>query len=141
MNKQFTLFEQTVSKESLHTSVLAQKHDMGIPASAKSVEKTPFGQSGDIVHERENSRESENHLNENRKHFAKSCEKVFNLLMEGKRLTVRDAIVNHGISSLPRRCLDLKQAGVAISDEWSNDEPAFKTWYMSATDIYANKDK
>jgi len=88
------------------------------------------------VHEAENNRESLTNLNENRHKFNKQCLKVFNLLMGGNRLTVRDAIVEHGINSLPRRLLDLKQAGVLISDEWNRDH---KIWFMTPDQQKANR--
>jgi hypothetical protein len=33
-------------------------------------------------------------------------------------MTVLSAITEYGISSLPRRILDLKQAGIEIRDRW-----------------------
>jgi hypothetical protein len=84
------------------------------------------------VHSRENNRESEDFLNENRESFSANCEKVLALLKSGVRLTVKDAIVNHGVSSLPRRILDLKQAGIEIKDAWISVEGkrGFKEWYI-----------
>jgi hypothetical protein len=40
--------------------------------------------------------------------------------------------VNHGVSSLPRRILDLKQAGIEIKDAWISVEGkrGFKEWYI-----------
>lgn len=84
------------------------------------------------VHIRENNRESEDFLNENRKELSAKCEKVLALLKSGIRLTVKSALVNYGVSSLPRRILDLKEAGVSIEDEWVKIEgkERFKEWFI-----------
>jgi hypothetical protein len=70
-----------------------------------------------FTHERENNAESEQHLYSNRKHFEGECRRLYDLLMSGKRLTVYSALVEHRISSLPRRYLDLVQAGVEATAE------------------------
>ena len=87
----------------------------------------------DKVHVKENNRESLDHLNDNRKKFETDCSKILSLLQSGVRLTVRDAMLQHNISSLPRRILDLKDAGYRdnIKDQWIKPEgkPKYKVWY------------
>ena len=84
------------------------------------------------VHSRENNRESEDYLNENREALSAKCEKVLALLKSGVRLTVLGAMVNHGVSSLPRRILDLKQAGIDIPSVWVyvDGKRSYKEWYI-----------
>ncbi len=98
------------------------------------------------VHLAENSQESQTHLDENRIHFSDQCRKVYNLLMNGEKLTVLDAITNHGISSLPRRILDLigpehARTGIAIGNYWKKPENGvkYKVWYMTEADKEWNK--
>jgi hypothetical protein len=74
------------------------------------------------IHSHENNPESSQHLKENKKHFSKQCLKVLELLMQGKRLTVKSAMNYYDIWSLPRRCLDLKENGIDIADEWVLDK-------------------
>lgn len=86
-----------------------------------------------ITHSRENNSESEVHLEENKKHFSKQCEKVLQLLKSGHRLTTKSAMMYYGIWSLPRRILDLKRSGVEIKDEWildSDGKTKIKIWYL-----------
>lgn len=64
-----------------------------------------------VTHIRENNNESEQNLYEHRKHFNNQLKKLYELLMAGNRLTVYSALVEHKIASLPRRYLDLTQAG------------------------------
>lgn len=90
------------------------------------------------LHTRENNAESEQHLYEHRKHFEGQCRKLYNLLMSGERLTVYSALVDHKISSLPRRALDLTQAGVELTAE-PMVGTRIKEWYMSEKQINNNK--
>jgi len=74
-------------------------------------------------HTRENNPESEAHLTENLAVFSAQCQKVLDLMLRGAKLSVYGAMVSYGISSLPRRILDLKQAGVeGIEDSWIKAE-------------------
>jgi hypothetical protein len=56
---------------------------------------------------RENNRFSEGLQEENFKQISKNCMLVLELLNQGKRLTVNGAVIDYGISSLPRRIKDL----------------------------------
>lgn len=71
------------------------------------------------THLMENNPESQGFLEENEQKFSDQCLKVYRLLLGGIRLSVVDAI-GHGISSLPRRILDLKERNgiTTIKDEW-----------------------
>lgn len=72
-----------------------------------------------IVHLKENNPASQAVLNANRDRLNKSCMKVLNLLMSGKELTVRNAMVDYGISSLPRRIMDCEQKlNIVIPERW-----------------------
>ena len=85
-----------------------------------------------VIHEHENNHESKVHLEENRIKFTRECEKVYRILQTGVRLTVYNALVKYNISSLPRRCLDLKQQGVNIQSEWVTKEGKrkYKEYYL-----------
>jgi hypothetical protein len=69
-------------------------------------------------HRDENNHDSRRHLEENRQKFSDQCQKVYSLLLSGVRLTVLSAMTEYGISSLPRRILDLKESGIEIKDAW-----------------------
>ena len=71
-----------------------------------------------FIHSFENNRESQSHLEDRAEHFEGQCKTVLKLLRSGVRLSVYDAIVVHGISSLPRRIKDLRDGGIVIHDEW-----------------------
>lgn len=71
-----------------------------------------------VIHSNENNSESEQILEANRERIAGQCKRVLELLQAGHRLTVYGAMVDHGISSLPRRVLDLKRKlGIEIKTE------------------------
>ena len=96
------------------------------------------------VHRFENSAESQIHVDANRVTFSSQCKKVFDLLMDGSLpLSVKSAMVEHNINSLPRRILDLKENGVLISDRWIEVSEIvkvrFKVWYMTPEQIEFNK--
>lgn len=82
-----------------------------------------------VPHKFENNKKSQEHLDANRYHFKGQCAQVYSLLMAGKRITSRDAMIQHGIGHLPRRILDLKEAGVEIKDEFVMDKDGKKTRY------------
>lgn len=63
----------------------------------------------DFVHVRENNFQSDSLLGQHRLHFNTQCQKVYDLLKEGKRLTVMSAMNDYQIMSLPRRILDIEQ--------------------------------
>lgn len=94
-----------------------------------------MGRSKIEIHDRENSQENENFLNENRQKFSDQCLKVVEYLNQGKRLTVKWA-VNSGIASLPRRIKDLKEGGFNVLDEWVRDgkgKKLYKEWFITIT--------
>ena len=86
------------------------------------------------AHQRENNPESQANMDFNRPRFNRVCQLVFDRLMRGDRLTVL-ACANEGISSLPRRILDLREARVSISDRWENGS---KLYYMTGQDMTDN---
>ena len=86
------------------------------------------------VHIRENNRESEDFLNENRWKFSDRCIEVIEPLISGVRLTVKSAIVDYGVSSLPRRISDIREATFheLIDDDWVyvDGKQDHKIWWM-----------
>lgn len=72
------------------------------------------------IHHQENNQESQGHLEENEEKFSAQCIKLLKLFKGGLRLTVIGAQA-HGIHSLPRRVLDLKESGVVVKDGWLRD--------------------
>lgn len=92
------------------------------------------------THDRENNSESEGYLNENKPRLARQCERVLDLLKNGKRLTVRSAMLEHGVSSLPRRILDLKESGVKINHTWIMEDGArkYKEWFIEEETVIHN---
>ena len=86
----------------------------------------------DFTHRQENNYQSRKHLEENREKFNRQCQLVYDLLRSGVRLTVLSAITEYGISSLPRRILDLKEAGVEIKDCWvrADGKERWKEYYL-----------
>lgn len=87
------------------------------------------------VHRLENNAGSQMHLDANRAKFNAKCREVYRRLMAGERLTVL-ACANDGIASLPRRILDLRKQGVAISDEWQGN---CKHYFCSPEDLGKNR--
>lgn len=86
----------------------------------------------DFTHRQENNYQSRKHLEENRQKFSDQCQKVYSLLSSGVRLTVLSAITEYGISSLPRRILDLKENGIEIRDRWvkEGNKNSYKEWWI-----------
>jgi len=69
------------------------------------------------THHRENNSRSESHLNAHRKHFSKQCTEIYELLKSGRKLTVREAVLELKINSLPRRVADLRAGGIQVLTE------------------------
>lgn len=89
------------------------------------------------THLQENNKESQTHLEENEQKFSQQCLKVMELLNQGKRLTVVNAIT-FGISSLPRRIMDLRERNgiTTIKDQWikdTNGKRLYKEWWIEIT--------
>jgi hypothetical protein len=92
----------------------------------------------DFTHREENNYQSRKHLEENRERFSAQCKQVYDLLLSGVRLTVLSAITEYGISSLPRRILDLKEhfrregIDVEIKDCWvkTDSKERYKEYYI-----------
>ena len=93
----------------------------------------------DTITHHENNAESQQHYEANKIKFSRKCKQVLEILISGKRINVLDALVKHGISSLPRRILDLKNKEVEISDKWVK-EHSYKEWFMTEDQIKRNKE-
>src|SRR5690348_5468285 len=90
-----------------------------------------------ILHNNENNPDSQSNLEQNAQKFSQQCLKVLEILNQGKKLTVANAI-SYGINSLPRRILDLRERnGITnIIDEWvrdGNGKRLYKQWYLNIT--------
>ena len=56
---------------------------------------------------------------------------ILNHLKSGKGITFFEAVADFGVTHLPRRILDLKEAGHPIEDEWiKSNGKRFKRWTM-----------
>lgn len=86
----------------------------------------------------QNNKESTLHYEKNKVKFSGQRKTVFEYLMiDGNYLTVKKAMNELNIASLPKRIEELKkQFGVKISDRWDN---GFKIWYMAKWDRELNK--
>lgn len=69
------------------------------------------------------------HLEANHEKFESQCRMIHALLMEGKKLTTLDALVNYNIGDLRRRIKDLRDAGIDIADEFVKDAAGKGTRY------------
>lgn len=67
---------------------------------------------------RQNTEDNQAHYDANKPRFNRQCAKVYDLLMSGKRLTVADALVSHGIGHLPRRIADLRAKNIVVNSCW-----------------------
>jgi len=83
------------------------------------------------VHEYESNGESQTILDNNRYIFSADCKKVYDLLMSGKRMTVKEMDVDRS------RLSDLKRQGFKFSFELK--EGRYKVWFCSSEDKEFNK--
>ena len=64
------------------------------------------------------------------------CTDLLNHLREGNKISVAVAIPQLGIGSLPRRILDLKEAGHVLGEEWvkynnaKGQKKRYKQWWL-----------
>lgn len=98
------------------------------------------------VHDRDNNRESQETLEQRYEKLHQQCRKIMNLLKSGVRLTVKDAILKHGIASLPRRLKDIRESNLydGIKEEWVTDDHGirlYKVWYMEGTTAPVSEEK
>lgn len=70
------------------------------------------------THTIENNPDSESFLNDNKVKLSKECEKVYELLKQGRQLSVKECVLENITQSLPRRILDLKENGIEVRDMW-----------------------
>lgn len=94
----------------------------------KSQQSSLFDCNDCIVHAHENNIESERILKASLPRISKQCKRTLDLLKSGIKLTVRSAMIDYGISSLPRRILDLKQSGYEIKDRLIDGR--YKEWFL-----------
>lgn len=70
------------------------------------------------INVRQNTDDNQAHYDANKPRFNRQCAKVYDLLMSGRRLTVADALVSHGIGHLPRRIADLREKNIMVNSCW-----------------------
>jgi hypothetical protein len=86
----------------------------------------------DFLHKAENNADSLANLELQAPKFNKQCSQVLNILLSGERLTSWTAMVKYHIGHLPRRILDLKEKGIAIQDEWVEENGSrFKQYFLT----------
>ncbi|MEO9633095.1 MAG: helix-turn-helix domain-containing protein [Sulfitobacter sp.] len=57
--------------------------------------------------------------------------KILAHLQAGRSITFWEAVENFGVMHLPRRILDLKEAGHTIGDDWvKQNGKRFKRWFL-----------
>jgi hypothetical protein len=93
-----------------------------------------------MIHEKENNKDSQSFLYENKPKLTNECAKVLELLNRGIILTVKIAISVYNISSLPRRVKDLRDNWDIenINDDWVfvDGKRAYKRWFINhKTDV------
>lgn len=86
------------------------------------------------VHTRESNLESQTFLEANRKRLSGNCQKLFDRMMAGERLTS----FNCGLVDFRRRICDLKENGVQLHYE-KEKQMRCKIWYMLPEQIIFNK--
>ena len=59
-----------------------------------------------FLHTIENNPDSTSFLNENKVKLSKECSKIYDLLKQGRQLSVKECVVENITQSLPRRILD-----------------------------------
>lgn len=85
----------------------------------------------DFLHVRENNPESEKNLALQSVKFNKQCSQVLNILQSGERLTSWSAMVKYHVGHLARRILDLKEKGVAVKDNWIEENGSrYKEYFL-----------
>lgn len=76
----------------------------------------------------ENNQESNQILQENKKHLAKQCQILLEALMRGEHLTTAEGLVLYGIGDMRRRIKDLRDAGYTIKDSLQKNR--FKKYFI-----------
>lgn len=90
------------------------------------------------VHAQENNVESDENYLANIEKFNRQNRIVFEQLMTGRSLTVRDAMINLNINSLPRRVKDLRDLhNIPVKDRWS-EKGHYKEYYLEPEFINKN---
>lgn len=66
------------------------------------------------IHLTENNPFSQGELDSRREELTNNCQRVLKMLQQGQHLNPKEILIEHDISSLPRRILDLKNNGFNI---------------------------
>lgn len=88
------------------------------------------------VHTQENNPISREFLNEHKEKFAHDTYMVLCVLVSGRKLDYKTALVDGLTGDLRRRVKDLRDMGIPVSDEWvtTTNERKFKRWFMTDED-------
>ena len=81
-----------------------------------------------ITTQSQNNRESEMILEANLPKLNGQCKTVYDLLIEGKSITVKEALLMYGIGDLRARIYSLRRAGIMVKDQINAG--GFKTYYL-----------
>lgn len=95
-----------------------------------------------MAHAKENNIESYMNYLANIQKFSRQNTMVFEQMMTGQSITVKQAMLHMDINSLPRRIKDLRDIhGIPVKDRWSS-EGHFKEYYLEIDFInkYPNND-
>lgn len=91
-----------------------------------------------FVHDFDNNPESQKQLDRNRSAYQNQLQKILDLLMGGKALTVFSMYTIYKIGDPRRRIKELKDSGVQMSDK-STKTKGTKTWFMTPEQILENR--
>lgn len=89
----------------------------------------------------QNNRESQRQVESNLNHFTGQNLKVFNYLMNSKRLNSTTGIQLFRIIDMRARMHAIKNAGFKFHIEVIPNSHGMKEWFMTEEDIYYNKQK
>ena len=86
----------------------------------------------DFTHARENNTASQQTLDKERSRLSSQVIYVLKMLAHGKRLQVRSALIEHDISHLPRRILDIEEKiSPKLRAERDKGEHGITTYYFN----------
>lgn len=90
------------------------------------------------VHSHESNKESEAILKQEQKRLSANCKLIFDYLMEGKTLNSVTASKLFSMVDFRRRCCDLEENGVHISEKKSDMGKGLKDRFMTTEDKFKN---
>lgn len=88
------------------------------------------------VHEKERGEENQMDLDKIRPRLFYSCQKIYEYLMKGHKLSGYKMTLKFGITETRRRIKDLRDSGVKMS--FTKNNRGAKEWYMTEDEILYN---